>query len=307
MKKVIVLGGGLRGCIAAKAAAKAGCQVALVEPRQFLGHELTATGHDWLRNGRTEISLQLGAIKKMIFSQLKTKGVTVLFASHTAGILQGEGKATGVLLANSYGLQTLTADAILDTEGTILTSPNTPPRPAILHYAFTVLQAEPPFFTDFTCPDLGLQNAQVSLHYNARPNSVTVEFSLETELSYELQRTPQRLLPLAQRKAEAIFRSMKEKFPVFAKAGLHQAMTNEVWFTFESDALPSKTTPPAGYYDLSGDLPMELTADYLEDLQESLTAQTKILCANLPEPGFYVTDTLAFADKQIPFTFKNTS
>ena len=39
MKKVIVLGGGLRGCIAAKAAAKAGCQVSIITDSPVIPQE----------------------------------------------------------------------------------------------------------------------------------------------------------------------------------------------------------------------------------------------------------------------------
>ena len=51
MADIIVLDGGIRGCAAALAMAESGHRVTLVEGRSFLGHELTATGHCWLRNG----------------------------------------------------------------------------------------------------------------------------------------------------------------------------------------------------------------------------------------------------------------
>ena len=85
--KVVVIGGGLKGCSAARAAKKLGFDVTLLEVRQILGYDLTATGQEWLKSGKSEISLQLGALSKSLLSQQLDLGTHVLFNAQAGGIV----------------------------------------------------------------------------------------------------------------------------------------------------------------------------------------------------------------------------
>ena len=79
MAKIIVLGGGLSGFFAALAARRAGHDVSLADSHSFLGRELTATGHSWLRNGKTDFELYapVGGMKKYLLQTLIDEGVTL--------------------------------------------------------------------------------------------------------------------------------------------------------------------------------------------------------------------------------------
>ena len=62
--RLVVIGGGILGCACARAAKMLGHEVILLEARQTLGAELTAAGHEWLSAGKSEVSVQLGAVGK---------------------------------------------------------------------------------------------------------------------------------------------------------------------------------------------------------------------------------------------------
>ena len=153
---IILVGGGLIGCLTAVAAAQQGKKVVLVESRSYLGRELTATLRPWvLRSAVEAIPAQLapvffpdgeaeaidvdldalppwcreehplfcGSIKKGLLALLQAEGVTVLFMTHVSGLLMQGGMVTGVLLTNKHGLQALRACAVVDaTEGRFVAS-----------------------------------------------------------------------------------------------------------------------------------------------------------------------------------------
>ncbi|MCC2683409.1 MAG: FAD-dependent oxidoreductase, partial [Paenibacillaceae bacterium] len=144
---VVVVGGGMAGCFAALHAARQGAEVLVVEPRTFLGREVTATLRPWI--GRTgmedasvgeewreilgvpsaanvneagEIPLSLARVKKGWLNALRDAGVQVLFRSETAGVLTAGNRVGGVVVGNKSGLQAIRARAVIDAteNGTVL-------------------------------------------------------------------------------------------------------------------------------------------------------------------------------------------
>ena len=95
--KAIVIGGGLRGCMAAKAAKKAGYEVTLLEVRQTLGYEITATGQEFLACGESETAIALGSVAKSLLHTQLALGNRVLFNARAAGLLLAGNRAAGVM------------------------------------------------------------------------------------------------------------------------------------------------------------------------------------------------------------------
>jgi hypothetical protein len=114
---IVVLGGGLAGCAVARSAAAQGLKAAIVERRASLGHELTATGRAWIRNGTSESLLPLpgGSLKKRLLQELLDDGNVPLFCAAPAAVAMREDVAAGVVIGNKYGLQWLPARAVIDT------------------------------------------------------------------------------------------------------------------------------------------------------------------------------------------------
>lgn len=142
---VIVVGGSLAGCFAAIHAAKQGASVLLIEPRTYLGREITAYMRPWLQSsgieradeamksilgldesprleyGSDEIPLNIGLIKRTLLNRLRKAGVRVLFMAGAAGVLVSDSRLGGVLIGNKSGLQAITAGAVIDaTENRIV-------------------------------------------------------------------------------------------------------------------------------------------------------------------------------------------
>ena len=187
---VIVVGGGLSGCIAARKAAEMGKRVALVESRAFLCHELCATGRNWINNGFTEfeLPLTLGSVKKFFMRELQDAGVEVLFLSHAAGIGEREGRTKGLLIANKYGLQFLPGDELIDATASHclsrLQSGSPDPFGRVrVHYVIGFRDTGYMYESEEAVPEeLGLCGNEVHFHYGAESKTLSVSFSFDTEV-----------------------------------------------------------------------------------------------------------------------------
>ncbi|WP_274652260.1 FAD-dependent oxidoreductase [Paenibacillus humicola] len=148
-----VLGGSLAGIACALELAKGGKRVWLVEPRTYMGRELTATLRPWLDaaeetqplpdliahlineqraageglsafaagSGRFTgeyIALYPDLLKRGLEDRLESAGVRFLYASLPVSIVLREGKAAGVVIANKSGRQLIDARLIVDATET---------------------------------------------------------------------------------------------------------------------------------------------------------------------------------------------
>jgi ribulose 1,5-bisphosphate synthetase/thiazole synthase len=134
----VVVGGGFAGVAAALRLAHAGREVVLVEPRTYLGREITATLRPWVRRSAVEgnagslevlaacvkatlaapnldeIPLKLDAVKLTLEDLLLAAGVELLYASLPMGTVQEERTVRGLIIGNKSGRQVLTCDVIVD-------------------------------------------------------------------------------------------------------------------------------------------------------------------------------------------------
>ncbi len=128
---VIIAGGGLGACLAACEAAGRRRRVLLISPETFLGAEITATLSPWMpetdspsplaalfgelsRLTDGEQAFCLGSLKKNLLAMLHEAGVSVLFASRIAGVIQQDARTVGVVIGNKSGLQGILGRAVID-------------------------------------------------------------------------------------------------------------------------------------------------------------------------------------------------
>lgn len=133
---VVVAGGGIGGVAAALAAADQGCSVVLIEPRNYFGHELTATGHPGGADMQPPATMPLA---KAIYDALSSGGAirdgrldhprlrtdlhqrianhrrieTFLFSLPT-GIVMADDQARGVVFCSHNGRQVVLARTVID-------------------------------------------------------------------------------------------------------------------------------------------------------------------------------------------------
>ncbi len=136
-----VVGGGFAGVSAAVALARRGFAVMLIEPRTYLGREVTATLRPWLqldeealagapevircvveRAGRRqtarEIALNLDALKLALEDYLLEAGVRLLYASVVTGLHAPGGELAGLVIGNKSGRQLIECRLVIDATET---------------------------------------------------------------------------------------------------------------------------------------------------------------------------------------------
>ncbi len=138
---VVVYGGSFGGVAAAVELAHSGYCVTLVEPRTYLGHEVTAMLRPWLSAGQValggnllrsavtaaaalqatgEFAFNLDALKLHLEDTLLKAGVTLLYASTLTGLQTHGGGMCGVVIGNKSGRQAIHCRLLLDTSETAL-------------------------------------------------------------------------------------------------------------------------------------------------------------------------------------------
>ncbi|MBM7564033.1 FAD-dependent oxidoreductase [Paenibacillus sacheonensis] len=150
----VVIGGSLAGIACALELAAAGKRVWLIEPRTYMGSELTATLRPWLElppageslpaligrildaqrqddeapdsiraadsGGAGYAALHPDRLKLSLEDALEAAGVRFLYASLPVGIERLDGRAAGVVIANKSGRQLIAGPLVVDATETAL-------------------------------------------------------------------------------------------------------------------------------------------------------------------------------------------
>jgi hypothetical protein len=198
---VVVAGGGIPGCIAAAEAARLGYKALIVEEREFLGHELTATGKTWLdcRTLGGEIAVLAGLEKKRLLAEQLDLGNRVLFAA-VPGALGLKGNSCRALLVGTpYGLMRIPGQYFFDATpawvlGGFLNGPYHAPSGSRGIYCFEIEKIDWLFKKRIPVPPaFGLENDEIILHPQVKDRTVSVELRYNTAqwpspvlLSYEI-------------------------------------------------------------------------------------------------------------------------
>jgi flavin-dependent dehydrogenase len=140
--KLVVIGGSMAGVAAAVALARNGQRVVLVEPRTYLGREISATQRPWLARSQVghappsviakciaqegvalrqdEYALHLDALKTCLENLALEAGVDLLYSCYPVGIVREDGSLRGIVIANKSGRQAIECQAVLDATETAL-------------------------------------------------------------------------------------------------------------------------------------------------------------------------------------------
>jgi ribulose 1,5-bisphosphate synthetase/thiazole synthase len=148
----VVVGGSCGGVAAAELLARRGQRVALVEPRTYLGRELTATLRPWLQRGAIlarsalllrdflalegvpvselesgdELPISLNHLKRFLEDRLLNVNVQLFYASLPVGLTrtaddgQESGAVSGLVIGNKSGRQLLHCHTLIDATATSL-------------------------------------------------------------------------------------------------------------------------------------------------------------------------------------------
>ena len=124
---VVVAGGSSAAVAAACAAAERGAQVVLIAPRPYLGDDLCGQQHLWLESGEaadSELARSLFpagrvttpfTIKNALHQALLKHGVRYLTGCYATDLLvDGQGRASGVVMVNRSGSQAIKAKVVID-------------------------------------------------------------------------------------------------------------------------------------------------------------------------------------------------
>lgn len=243
---VVVAGGGFAGVAAALALAKAGRKVVLVEPRTYLGREVTATVRPWLARSATlhdllkacmtpaaaagadaEIPLHPDTVKLALEDLLIAAGVGLLYGSLPVGLCCDEIGVTGLVIGNKSGRQVLACRMVIDATETAAVvraaGAEFEPVPAGAMRFHRTLEFDgvtaPPDSPLAVPPELGLADNRVTLHRGYRgAEHVLVECGLDLEVrAFDAADAMAREIE-ARRRTLALVAHLAANVPAFSKA-----------------------------------------------------------------------------------------
>lgn len=276
---VIVIGGGIAGCLAAKAASKSGMNVTLIESRSFLGYETNATNKTWIKNGRTEYELPIliGSSKKYLMRQMLDNHVVPLLTSQVAAIAVRDRKTTGVLIANKFGIQYLSGNLIIDTTSDsrayrLLNSGcNYQSEKVNAHYSFEMNNIEYYFEDAYKCHGLGIVDDCIHIHSSPFENRVSVEFGLEVTIDQTQRNNFTIINNKAKMKAYELVCWLEENNKCFKEATL-SALASEA---FVENPVPKNEFDYENIYSIPSSLSYNYSTQDLEEMSMDITKQVE--------------------------------
>jgi ribulose 1,5-bisphosphate synthetase/thiazole synthase len=264
--QVVIVGGSFAGVAAALALADAGQSVTVVEPRTYLGRELTATGRprvataDALPNliqacikaseaepVNGEYPLRMDKVKKTLEDRLLAANVKLLYASLPVELCLVDGIVHGIVIGNKSGRQVIQCQTIIDTTETALVA-------KLAGAEFAPAANETATFKrvlEFTKaadlremalpvpPALGLVNNQVQVQQGCLGSGhclVDCVLELSSDSSTALALSKRDLI--ARRQTMEVAIHLLNHVPAFAGAHLSSA-SHELWGNFTGQMAPS--------------------------------------------------------------------
>ena len=249
---VVVVGGGIAGCLAAVAAAERGRSVAVVEKRAYLGREVSAYNHTFVGcaaddgafrqcpepfrrlfrlHGGGEIVAPEGMTRQSLLAILEERGIPVLFEAEPVAATVADGTANGLLLACPAGLVWLAAGGVLDaTENqnvlrTLADRPYLDKGEALVHGVFetglpskTVLPEAAALAAVEAA--LGLEPGSLRVHGSLWSDTVAVEYAYRTTVAANDGAARTRLETASRQRSVDLARHLRDNVPAFASSGV---------------------------------------------------------------------------------------
>ncbi len=250
---VLVVGGGVVGCLAAVAAAEVGYSVAVIEKRAYLGREISAYNHSFVRyagddsafrrcpaafqrlfriHGDGEILAPEGLTRQYLLAILEERGIPVLFEAEPAGVSVAEGRATGVLVGYPAGLAWVPGRAVLDAteNGNLLRllagQSYLAAGAAVVHGVFELgwsTKASRPTEAELAAVEqaAGLVPGSLRLHPTLRNDLLTVEYAYRSECSGDRALARSQVEAATRQQSVAVALALRERVEGFAGAGMN--------------------------------------------------------------------------------------
>ncbi|MDF2926383.1 MAG: hypothetical protein K0R57_5297 [Paenibacillaceae bacterium] len=246
---LLVVGGGLTGCMAAIQAAQNGLNVVLAEKREYHGREIAAYNHtffdpageerfnkvapQWLARLFTmrndwEAQAPDGLVRQWLIDQLERCGVTVLYSAAAAGVTTDRFGLSGVVLATPFGVMHVpTRKAVDATERhnllRILEGRPYASGSIRVNTAFDMENVHWPAMgtgSDFKAveEELQLVSGSLKVHPSARKDTAVVEFAFMEEAAGGLYVPRSRMETRRVAQCWNVSSSLREKVPCFAQA-----------------------------------------------------------------------------------------
>jgi len=218
---VVVVGGGLVGVMAALEAHERGLRAVVVEKRDYLGREITAHNHSFVRSrdddgilrrcpaalwnlfqfqdARGDLMVPEGFARQELLSLLEARGIPVLFEAEAVGCSAFQGAITGLLLACPTGVAWLPAQRVVDaSERSSLVRllsdrPHLDKGPTRVQACFeltfpkdaSAFLAHPHEQLQDACKPLGLAAGSLRAHPTLRGDTLNFEYGMLIEASGE--------------------------------------------------------------------------------------------------------------------------
>jgi len=212
-KDIVVVGGSFAGMATALVLTRVGYKTILVEPRTYLGSEITATLRPWIHippddpklpelvaaiiaasgsaPAQGEVSLHLDATKIRLEDILLEAGVKIQYASLPIGLCVESNRLAGVIVGNKSGRQVILCQVLVDATETALaarlagaTFEDRSNHPFCFSRTLLFNVSPTPEMSLLPVPGhLGLVNNQLRLHRSQlEPGQVLVEYEFERPL-----------------------------------------------------------------------------------------------------------------------------
>ncbi|MDX9980885.1 MAG: FAD-dependent oxidoreductase [Lentisphaeria bacterium] len=303
---VLVVGGGLAGCLAAVRAAEQGRSVVVIEKRAYLGREISACNHTFVAcqaddgafrrcpepfrrlfraHGHGEILAPEGMTRQHLLAILEEQGIPVLFEAEPVAATVADGQATGLLLACPSGLAWLPGRAILDASENanllrlLADRSSIEAGSALVHAVFEMglpSKSDLPEDTELAGAEkaLALVPGSLRLHPTLRNDAVVIEYAYQAETSGERGLARSRLETAARQKSVDAALFLKTSVSAFAQASLshlaYECHVAQPDSPVPASPCPNLATAPALSWGFS-----------LEEVADS-AAQIDTLLARLP-------------------------
>jgi ribulose 1,5-bisphosphate synthetase/thiazole synthase len=277
--EVAVIGGSFAGIASALEFARTGKRVIIIEPRTYLGRELTATLRPWLQSSFgqeggnmpdwikpcfnacmfhdigdcvREIPLHPDRLKIALEDIVLSHGIRLLYASLPVGFLGQGGHAEGLIIANKSGRQVVLCDIVIDATETAIASnlagENVSPRQeqAIYYRTLEFDGIDPLEETVIPVPgSLGLFGEKVTIRKGIRGDAHRyVEFALRLHAANTLEADKARELK-GRMRGMSLASYLVQQVPAFGKANLGVS-SYELCGPYLSDAADSPRTDGPG-------------------------------------------------------------
>ncbi|MEK6796829.1 MAG: FAD-dependent oxidoreductase [Spirochaetota bacterium] len=253
---IIIVGGGITGCIAAVEAKKRGFHPLMIEKRPYLGREIAAYDHTFIRcdaddaalrripgeftplflqHGGGEIVAAEGYIRQQLMAIIESHRIPVLFEAEAVALAHSEGKTAGIMIACPAGLCSMPSAVVLDAteRGALLrmlgNGPNVAAGAVTVHAVFEMgvsgkssacIASIDGAGLARVASENGLLHGSVHLHTTLRADTVVIDYAFAASSSGALFETQSIIDADARMRSVSLAAYLRANIPAFTDSRL---------------------------------------------------------------------------------------